>query len=47
MSDMPVTLSQAAQNTQTDYDATVIDDFRTNPLFDMSPERDCFLLWLV
>ena len=32
---MPVTLAQAMQNAQTDYDAAVIDEFRTNPLMDL------------
>lgn len=32
---MPVTLAQALQNAQDDYDATVIDEFRTNPLMDL------------
>ncbi len=32
---MPVTLAQAVQNAQTDYDAAVIDEFRTNPILDL------------
>lgn len=32
---MPVTLAQAMQNAQTDYDAAVIDEFRTNPILDL------------
>lgn len=32
---MTVTLAQAMQNAQTDYDASVIDEFRTNPLMDL------------
>lgn len=32
---MPVTLAQAMQNAQSDYDASIIDEFRTNPLLDL------------
>ena len=32
---MPVTLAQAQQNALDDYDATVIDELRTNPLMDL------------
>lgn len=32
---MAVTLAQAMQNAQTDYDASVIDEFRTNPILNL------------